>query len=72
MPTAIKLMRILGKTPVVLADADGLADGLDLASSFTSLDEANATATVMGHRSASEFARSIYNDFCGCGEGQLG
>ena len=63
MPTVIKLMRILGKTPVVLADADGLADGLDLASSFTSLDEANAAATAMGHRNASEFARSFYNDF---------
>ena len=48
MPTVIKLMRILGKTPVVLADADGLADGLDLASSFTSLDEANAAVTGYG------------------------
>ena len=63
MPTVIKLMRILGKTPVVLADADGLADGLGLASSFTSLDEANAAAAGMGHRNAFEFARSIYNDF---------
>ena len=63
MPTVIKLMRSLGKTPVVLADSDGLADGLDLVSSFTSLDEANVAATAMGHRNASEFARSVYNDF---------
>lgn len=63
MPTTIKLMRLLGKTPVVLADADGLADGLDLATSFTSLAEANAAAVTMGHRNAADFARAIYNDF---------
>ena len=59
----IKLMRLLGKKPVVLADTDGLADGLDLAGSFTSLAEANTAAVSMGHRNASDLARTIYNDF---------
>ena len=63
IPTVIKLMRLLGKNPVVLADADGLADGLDLVGSFTSLAQANTAAVTMGHRNAPDFAKIIYNDF---------
>ena len=63
MPTVIKLMRLIGKTPVVLADADSVADGLDLATSFTSSAEANSAAVTMGHRNAADFAKTIYNDF---------
>ena len=63
IPTVIKLMRLLGKNPVVLADTDGLADGLNLANSFTSLAEANTTTVTMGHRNAANFAKTIYNDF---------
>ena len=63
MPTVIKLMRLLGKKPVILADTDGLTDGLDLAGSFTSLTEANTTAVTMGYRNAPELARTIYTDF---------
>ncbi|BCT13075.1 hypothetical protein R1TS_11030 [Enterobacter cloacae] len=34
MPTVAKLLRLLGKSPVALADADGIADGLDLVNSY--------------------------------------
>lgn len=37
IPTIIKLLRLMGKEPVVLADADGLADGLELSGCFTTL-----------------------------------
>lgn len=63
MPVVIKLFRLIGKSPVVIADADALADGLDLAASFTPLDGADDIATAMGHRDASSFARDIYRDF---------
>jgi hypothetical protein len=63
MPVVIKLFRLIGKQPSVIADADALADGLDLTTSFTSLEGAEDIATAMGHRDASEFARNIYRDF---------
>lgn len=60
----VKLMRLIGKEPVILADADALTDGLEVVSSFTTLDRANNIASKMGHRDASKFARDIYSDFC--------
>lgn len=63
-PVVIKLMRLIGKKPVILADADALSDGLEIINSFTTLDKANVIASEMGHRDASKFANSIYADFC--------
>jgi len=63
MPVVIKLMRLIGKTPSVLADADGLADGLELITSFTNTEAATSTALKLGHKNASEFARNVYSDF---------
>ena len=63
-PVVVKLMRLIGKNPVILADADALTDGLDIISSFTSLPLANEIASNMGHRDAPKFGRDIYNDFC--------
>ena len=63
MPTVVKLLRLLGKEPVVLADADALVDGLDLTNSFTLLDKAKAIASDMGHKSAQAFANAIHGDF---------
>lgn len=63
MPVVTKLMRLIGKTPSVLADADALADGLDLIASFVNQESANDMARALGHRSASQFARDIYRDF---------
>ena len=63
MPVVIKLMRLLGKTPSVLSDSDGFADGIDLINCFTTLSKANEIATAKGHRNAQQFAKSIYSDF---------
>lgn len=63
-PVVIKLMRLIGKEPSILGDADALTDGLDIISSFTTLSSANNLANELGHRDASKFARDIYNDFC--------
>ena len=66
MPVVAKLMRLIGKKPSVLADADALADGLDLISSFVNEQAANDIAIGLGHRSASQFARDTYRDFSQC------
>jgi predicted ATPase len=63
MPVVTKLMRLIGKTPSVLADADALADGIDLIGSFVNHQAADDIAMALGHRSASQFSRDIYRDF---------
>jgi hypothetical protein len=63
-PVVVKLMRLIGKSPALLADADALTDDLDIIGVFTTLDKANVYASELGHRDAAEFARNIYNDFC--------
>jgi hypothetical protein len=63
-PVVVKLMRLIGKEPVILADSDALTDGLEIISTFTTLEKANEIANEMGHRDASKFAKDIYDDFC--------
>ncbi|MDP1862912.1 MAG: AAA family ATPase [Thiobacillus sp.] len=65
MPIVAKLFRILGKEPVALTDADGIADGLDLVNQFlTDCSVADTDAAVLGFASATAMANNIYGDFC--------
>ena len=66
MPVVTKLMRLIGKTPSILADADALTDGLDSISPFINQPQADDIAIALGHRSASQFARDTYRDFTQC------
>lgn len=63
-PVVLKLMRLIGKKPALLADADAFTDDLDIVSVFTNQESANSLASELGHRDAPKFARDIYNDFC--------
>ncbi|RJG06683.1 AAA family ATPase [Noviherbaspirillum cavernae] len=65
MPAVAKLLRLLGKTPVALADADGFADGVDLASSYL-IDnpDADKHASSLGFPSAQQMSGAIFADFC--------
>jgi hypothetical protein len=63
MPVVSRLMRLLGKEPIVLADADGLADGLDLVNTFLTNNIADEAANVAGSRSAITLAKEAYADF---------
>lgn len=65
MPTVAKLLRLLGKTPVALADADGIADGVELVNSYL-IDNpvADKNASSLGFASAQQMAGSIFGDFC--------
>jgi hypothetical protein len=63
-PAVVKLFRLIGKIPAILADADAITDDLDTISAFTSQHKADTLANEMGHKNASKFARDIYSDFC--------
>lgn len=65
LPVVAKLMRMMGKEPVVLADADGIADGTALLNAFLANNaDADAAANSLGASSATDLARTVYNDFC--------
>ena len=65
MPTVGKLLRLLGKTPVALADADGIADGVELVNSYLNDNPlADKCASLRGFSSASQMAGTIYADYC--------
>ena len=64
MSVVAKLMRMMGKTPVVLADADGFTDSLDLIAIYAAEPSANAAAQMQGHSDLSAFARVVHSDFC--------
>jgi ABC-type polar amino acid transport system ATPase subunit len=63
-PVVLKLMRLIGKEPAILADADAITDSLDIIGAFTSQQNANQIASEMGHRDAPKFAKDVYDDFC--------
>lgn len=59
-----KLFRLMGKDPVVLADADALTDDLDLAHFMLNSQSANDAASELGAGPANVLASQIYNAFC--------
>lgn len=63
-PVVLKIFRMMGKNPVVLADCDGLADGTELINSFLCTEEGNEAATKRGFGSGLELSRNVYGDFC--------
>jgi energy-coupling factor transporter ATP-binding protein EcfA2 len=63
MPVVLKLFRLIGKSPSILADADAFADGVEIINSFTNLPIAAEIASSEGHRDANHFARDVYRDF---------
>ncbi|KAF0567818.1 hypothetical protein FQV37_1769 [Psychrobacter nivimaris] len=65
MPVVTKFMRLIGKEPVVLADADAFTDDLDLIRCFlANSSTADADASKLGAQSAMKLASSTYSDFC--------
>ena len=64
MPIVAKLFKLFGKEPVILADADAIADGVDIISPFlTGNALANIKASKFGAKDALSLARNINNDF---------
>ncbi|MDD1499829.1 AAA family ATPase [Agrobacterium sp. CNPSo 3708] len=50
-PVVVKLLKLMGKTPIVLADADAFTDGNDLVLAFSDSEPANEAAVSMSHES---------------------
>jgi hypothetical protein len=64
MPIVNKFFSLLGKQPVIIADLDGFADGLELINSFTYTKEINELAQKLGHESLQKMSSVIYQDYC--------
>ena len=68
MPETVKLIRLMGKTPTVLVDADAFADGLSLVNAYFGNDnirmKADSLVSNLGASSITKLAKEIYNDFC--------
>ena len=63
-PVVAKLFALMGKSPVVLADCDGLADGLGLVNSFLNTQSGNDVASAHGFGSGTELSQTVYRHFC--------
>lgn len=64
MPTVAKLMRLFGKSPVTLTDADTMCDGAELINSYLSGNTtADVRASTLGFSSAMVMSGTIYSDF---------
>ena len=65
MSVVAKLFRLMGKEPVALVDADGIADGTALVSGYlVGNTYADELASDSGAATANDMATDIYNDFC--------
>jgi hypothetical protein len=65
MPVTRKLLKLLGKQPVILVDADAITDGIELISDvFVDNAVADAKASTNGFSSALRMAKDIFSDFC--------
>lgn len=64
LPVVVKLFRLLGKDPVILADADGISDGVDLLNQllphFSHVDH---LAANLGFAKAFDMVRNLNTDF---------
>ena len=68
MPETVKLFRLMGKTPTVLADADCFADGLNLITAYFSDKKirniADTLVSKKGMESILKITNEIYNKLC--------
>ncbi len=58
----VKLMRLIGKEPVVLTDLDSFLDDNEIVKLFLQKDEAKEAAIEHGHPDLTEFVRNIKTD----------
>ena len=64
MPAVTRLFRLIGKAPVVLADADAVVDEFELINLFVSNSkDADLLAQKLGGRTAADWASKIYADY---------
>lgn len=68
MPETVKLLRLMGKEPTVLFDADAFADGLELVTAYfnheVTKEKANQLVSRHGHNDISSWSKQVYDNFC--------
>jgi energy-coupling factor transporter ATP-binding protein EcfA2 len=65
VPVTRKLLKLLGKQPVTLVDADAITDGAELiVDVFSNNIIADGKASMIGFSSAITMGKTIYSDFC--------
>lgn len=68
IPETVKLLRLIGKMPTVLADADMFADELALVNAYFNnsyiKNRADELSSKKGQADILSFARQVHNDFC--------
>lgn len=61
MAPAVKLLRLVGKKPSVLADLDAFTDDLDLVNALNDIPEGRGAAQGAGHGSLHEAAKKVHD-----------
>jgi len=64
LPPVVKLLRLMGKTPVILADLDAFVDNTRLGALFYDSGSAKQQALKLGHEDLQEFHKHVYDKFC--------
>ena len=59
----VKLMRLIGKKPVIIADLDAFVDNNDIVNIFINEEKVKSKALNLGHADARAFLRSVKSDF---------
>ncbi|WP_338847921.1 AAA family ATPase [Clostridium perfringens] len=59
----VKLMKLIGKKPIVIADLDAFVDNNDIVSIFINDEKVKIKASELGHFDAKNFINSVKNSF---------
>lgn len=62
IPAAVKLLRLAGKQPAVLADLDAFADDLDLVNQFNGVESGKIAANEASHGSLYDAAKDAHDE----------
>ncbi|PEM46515.1 ATP-dependent nuclease [Bacillus wiedmannii] len=63
IPVVVKLMRLIGKTPVVITDLDTVADNIASVNIFADNEKIIEKVRGMAHADFTSFSRSVYSMF---------
>lgn len=61
--TMVKLMKLIGKKPIIIADLDAFVDSNDIAYIFAEDEKVKFKAAELGHYDAKNFITSVKNNF---------
>jgi len=63
-PVVYKFLKMIGKNPIILTDADSFSDSMDVPLLFIDSEEANKNAVKNGFSNLHEFVKHVYDAFC--------